>query len=254
MSAPTPVVQRPPLIRELFQGKFDFLDLGCSRGGSLALAKKLFDAGRGLGLDIDEKKVTEAVAAGHAAVAFDIHKLPARPLVRFAIMLHFLEHVPDRRDVTAFIRKAVMISKEFVFIRQPYFDADGYLFKKGFKLYWSDWHGHPNPMSVLSFYSILMRMREAGRIGDFSIHLSGPIPDSSHPAVHPLGSPHSQHEYDPASHPSKSSTVGFDGEVYEETVVMITKPGVEHFAPFARISFDRTVFDTSRHTPTSGGT
>jgi hypothetical protein len=244
MSETTPPLDRSPLLRELRQGKFDFLDLGCSRGGSIDQAKRLFNAERGLGIDIDSKKIEEATAAGHDAVAFDIHELPNRPLVRFAIMSHFLEHIPNRKDVGLFIRHAISSSREFVFIRQPYFDADGYLYRRELKLYWSDWHGHPNTMSTFNFHSILAPLRNKGIIGDFSIHLRGPIASSAHDAVHPVGAASGQHEYDPALHPPKPMDVTLD-DVFEETMVFITKPGIEHHGPFGNVKFDRTVFDSS---------
>lgn len=232
-------------LKELREGGFDFLDFGCSRGGSIGLAMRLFDAKRGLGIDIAENKVKEARSAGYDAIVCDIKELPSRPLVRFCVMSHFLEHVPSRTDVVAYLKKAIAISREFIFIRQPYFDADGFLFQRGLKLYWSDWHGHTNTMSTLDFYSILMPMLKAGTIGNFSIHVSGPIHSSDYPAVHPIRSPRDQHEYDPAKHPEKPKKVQFEERVFTEVGVLITKAGIGHYSAFGRVPFDRTIFDAS---------
>lgn len=236
---------RAALLTELLQGKFEFLDFGCSRGGSIAMAMKLFGAKRGLGLDIDQAKIDQAVAAGCNAMLYDIHKLPSRPLVRFCVMAHFLEHIPDRNDVGAFLRKASATSREFVFIRQPYFDSDGYLLRKNLKLFWSDWHGHPNTMSTLEFHSILAPLKASGQIGNFSIHVAGPITSSAHEAVHPLSSPCDQFEYDAERHQPKAMDIQFDDPAYRETMVFISKPGVDHYGPFSKIKFDKTFFDSA---------
>jgi len=230
---------------ELNRGEFDFIDFGCSRGGSIAAAKRLFNAKRGLGIDTAEEKIKQATAAGHDAIVYDINALPRRALVRFCVMFHFLEHVPNRTDVVAYLRKAVTVSREFVFVRQPYFDADGFLFQRGLKLYWSDWHGHPNTMTTLNFYSMLMPMWRAGLIGDFSIHARGPITSSDHHAVHPINSPRDQHEYDATKHPAKPGNLQFDDSVFTEAVVFITRPGFDHRAAFRNIRISRTIFDSS---------
>jgi hypothetical protein len=230
----------------LQKGEFDFLDFGCSAGGSIKMAMKTFGAKRGLGIDVNEKKVEQAIAAGCEAIVYDIHDLPRRPLVRFCVMAHFLEHIPNRTDVVAFLRKASDISREFVFIRQPYFDADGYLFQKGLKLFWSDWRGHPNTMSTLDFYTILVQMKNDGHIGNFSIHVGGPILSSADNAIHPAASPRDQHHYNLALHPAKPATIRFDAPVFAETVVFISKPGVDHYAPFGKIKYDATIFDSGR--------
>lgn len=232
------------LLKLLRQGGFDFLDFGCSRGGSIKMGKTLFNGARGLGIDISPIKVEEAISAGYDALVHDIHKLPRQPLVRFVIMAHFLEHVPNRRDVVAFLRKAAVVSREFIFIRQPFFDADGYLFQNGFKLYWSDWRGHPNSMTSLDFFTALQPMRDENLIRDFSIHARGPILTSSDPTVHPVSSPINQHMYSPSLHPAKPPEIRFEFPVFTEVMVFITKATVDHSAPFDKVKFDKTIYDS----------
>ena len=245
-SGNTLTAQTSPLLARLREGEYDFLDFGCSRGGSIDLAKRLFDANSGLGIDIAQNKIKEAIESGHDALLYDIHELPPRPLVRFCVMAHFLEHVPNRMDVIAFLEKAAAISREFIFIRQPYFDADGLLFQRGLKLYWSDWHGHPNAMTTLNFYSILSQMRSRKRIGNFSIHVGGPVTSSDHSAIHPVDSPRNQHNYDALKHPPKPSGIDFGGQVFTETIVLISKPDQDHYSSFGKVKFDQTIYDSSK--------
>jgi len=234
-----------PYLSRLQRGDFDFLDFGCSRGGSIAMAKALFSANRGLGIDVNPDKVKQALEAGHDAIVYNILALPNEPLVRFCIMSHFLEHVPDQNQVLAFLRKASAVSREFIFIRQPYFDADGYLFRHALKLYWSDWHGHPNRMTTLQFYTALRTMRESREIGNFSIHFRGPIQSSMHEAVHPITSPIDQHNYDPLKHPPKPKYVQFDYPVFSEVFVFISKAGTDHYYFFGKVKFDHTIFEST---------
>lgn len=232
----------PDHLSELLRGDFDFIDFGCSTGGSINMAKKLFRARRGLGIDIAPKKIEQTRAKGFDAMLFDINDLPNRACVQFCVLSHFLEHVASRNDVAKYIRKACAVSREFVYIQQPYFDADGYLFQRGLKLFWSDWRGHPNCMSSLMFHNILNPLRDRGEIGAFSIHGRHPVTSPKDPAVHPISSPTDQFDYDPAKHLPKAQGDEFEFPVFRETIVWITKPGIDPVNPFRKVRVDRTFF------------
>lgn len=244
MDQARPVTALQNYLAALPRREFDFLDFGCSTGGSIDMAKKLFRASRGLGIDNSPKKIEAARAQGYDAMLYDIADLPGKVCVRFCVMSHFLEHVASRNDVAAYIRKACALSREFVFIQQPYFDADGYLFHRGLKLFWSDWRGHPNCMTTLMFHNLLAPMRAEGKIGDFSIHFHHPITSSKDPAVHSVRSARDQFEYDAAIHPPKPMDDKFDFPVFRETVVWITKPGIVHETPFHRVRSDCTLYSS----------
>jgi hypothetical protein len=227
----------------LQEGAYDFLDFGCSRGDSIVWGKRLFSGNRGLGIDIDSKKIAAAHLAGLDAKLFDIKDIPREKLVRFTIMNHFLEHVPSIEDVKTFIKRACQVSTDFVFIKQPYFDADGYLFQKGLKMFWSDWTGHPNPMSTLSFYRILSQLQNEGVFQHFSIHGKKAILSSDDDHVQSAFAPTDQHHFDKNIHPPKVTGLNFQMPVFYETVVFITMPGVVHRDPFNSIKTDITFID-----------
>ena len=115
------------------KSNIDFLDFGCSGGGSIEYAKRYLGGKNGIVIDIDKKKIDFATKAGHNAVLFNIEDLPNDKLVDFVILSHFLEHIRDPEIVELFIRKAINISRKFVYIQQPSFDGDSYLFSKGLK-------------------------------------------------------------------------------------------------------------------------
>jgi len=170
----------------------------------LILHKNIWAGKNGVGIDIDANKVKKAQESGLDAALYDINNIPDEKLVRFVIMSHFLEHVPNMFDVKDFIRKACTISKDFVYIQQPFFDADPYLFAKGLKSYSSDWRGHPNRMTSLEFWILLRDLKEAGLPITFSLHARKQIFNSKDPYVHPLTSPIDQHDYDAKLHPPKT--------------------------------------------------
>lgn len=210
------ITQPSDFVAEVAAHRYEFLDFGCSRGGSIAYAKKLFEAeGDGLGIDIRDDKIRQAREAGHRAVRFDILEIPDQRMVRFVTMLHFLEHTEGYSQARAFIGKACRIVRDFVYIAQPYFDADGQLLQRGLKLYWSDWVGHPHTMSTLALYRILREILEAGGISNFSIALFHPIYSSDNEAILPLETGEDQLGFDPAVHPQKP-VVDFEFPVFRE--------------------------------------
>ena len=225
-------------------GKFDFLDFGCSHGGSIARSKRYFSGKQGLGIDIDSKKIQSARENGFDVIKYDIHNMPDLKLVRFTVMSHFLEHLPDYGDVQTFITKACQVSREFVFIKQPFFDADGYLFDKGLKLFWSDWHGHPNNMTVLQLYRVLEKLRKQGLFSKFSLHGKVPILSSSAPEVHPLTAAEDQHQYEPQKHPPKPMDIQFDMPIFYETVAFLSMDGADHSRICAQFPTDQTFVES----------
>ena len=255
MSIATPLKQSAPLDFAAFirEGGYDHIDFGCSKGGSLTLARDQFGGKRGLGIDIDPAKIEQTHAAGFDALAFNIHDIPDEKLVRFVILSHFLEHVPNPSDVQAFIKKACAIATDFVFIQQPCFDADGYLTGLGLKVFWSDWRGHPNPMSSLELWRMVRNLQRANVPATFSLHLRGLVTDSADPSIHPLASPVDQHGYDPAKHPPKPKAIAFSQPVFKETLCVISLGNTDHAAILNKISFDRTILTQTGEFPSANG-
>ena len=221
--------------------QIDHVDFGCSKGGSLDFAKNRLGGQRGLGIDIDLAKVAATHKAGFEAIQYDIQQIPNRKLVRFVVMSHFVEHLPKLTDVKAMVRKACQISTEFVYIQQPFFDADGYLLEKGFKLFWSDWHGHPNRMTSLEMVLTLRDLQLEGFKFSYSLHAHKPVEDSSDPCVHPLNAPCDLAYHLPGHDLDKGTAIRFQGNVFRELVTLITFPGTDHEATVKRLRYHKTL-------------
>lgn len=181
----------------------DYFDFGCSSGAQLEFNGKVFPGARGLGIDIDDAKLRIARDAGHQAINFDILRLPEAKLVKFVTLSHFLEHLGSVAESRKMLAKAISVARDFVFVRQPWFDSDGELLRLGYKLYWSHWSGHRNKMTSLDFHSILGAELKAGRIRRFVILGRGPIVHGRNSCLIPLEAPINQHKYDPALHGPK---------------------------------------------------
>ena len=200
---------------------YQFIDFGCSSGGSSDLARKKLGGDRGLGLDIDPVKVALARKAGHDVLEVDATKLPAvKGRVQFSVMSHFLEHLPSFEAARKCINNAVSLSNRYVYIQQPWFDSDPYLFRNGLKLYWSDWSGHPNRMTTLEFHCILWQLLERSRIVRYCIYGRQAIETSGNRDVHPLESPVNSKDWTEGAHLSKKEIV-FTEPVFREIVVIL---------------------------------
>lgn len=175
--------------------RYDFIDLGCSHGGSLEYCTKRFEA-RGIGLDIDPQKVDQAREAGHDAVVADVTKLKLRDQVSFVSMLDFLEHLPSLTVVEAVIERAAAIATDFLFIRHPSFEGEEYLRSLGLRQYWWHWRGHPTHPQVADYCRIFERLG----LGLYKISYSGEISDSLHASILVDDEPIDQHGFDPSVH------------------------------------------------------
>lgn len=204
---------------------YDFLDFGCSAGGSMERYGKMFKAkGKGLGLDISAEKVRLTKEKGFNAEVCDITKLQLNDKIRFGVMHHFLEHIPSIQDVNIIVNNACSVIDDFLVIRQPYYDADPYLFSHGFKFFWSNWKGHPNHMTLLEFHNILMPMVSEGLIKRFSLYGLYPVTSSDDSTIHNIDSKIDQHDWNNNEHTPKQ-VVDFTIPVYREVLAIVDMSG-----------------------------
>jgi hypothetical protein len=206
--------------QHLSSGIYDFIDFGCSKGESLAFGRDVLGGRRGLGIDIDPRKVEASITRGEDALVCDATKLDLYPdSVSFSIMSHFLEHLPGLPLAMQCIESAASISRDYVFIRQPWFDSDGELMRRGLKLYWSDWAGHRNPMTTLDFYRAIRNLKLKKPL-EWAIYGNRWIRTSADRCVLPLGARRDSTYFDPAMHGSKPFKV-FNFPVFAETICII---------------------------------
>lgn len=202
--------------------QFDFVDFGCSSGGSMEFACGKLGGKRGIGIDIDPSKVQSCRERGYDAAVADVTTLDGLryPNIRFAVLSHFLEHLASVDLARSCLHSAVSVSEEFVLVRQPFFDADSYLAQLGFRLYWSDWTGHKNHMKSTDFHLILRDLLIRKRIQRYILFFRGKIEDSNNECIHHVSSPRNQGVWEASKHVPKRY-INFDVPVYKEVGVLI---------------------------------
>jgi GT2 family glycosyltransferase len=191
--------RREHVLENVDWSEFDFVDLGCSKGGSIRFCQGRFDADRGLGVDQNHAKVAETVAAGFDAAQSDATKLDQENVVRFVSMMDFLEHLPSLEAVEAAIEGAARAATDLLFISHPSFEGEGLAEQFGVRQYWWNWTGHTAHIKVADYRGIFERLG----LHDYTIRYIDPVYDSSHSSLLPLDTPKDQHQFDPAVHPAK---------------------------------------------------
>lgn len=225
--------------------RIQFFEFGCSKGDGLAWTQQR--TGRaGLGFDVDPKKLKIAGEKGLLCCNLDILALPDKKLVSFTTLFHILEHLESVKLAREFIYKACAVSRNYVYIRQPYFDADSWLFYMGFKTFYSHWTGHRNRMILPDFYYMLEEFRAKELIREYKLAVKMPIRDSSSQMIHDLASPKDSLHYDSRSHPSKTAGVHFPYPVFYETLAVLEMGGREPDLLWKEWSPDATIVYDSR--------
>ncbi|MDB5415267.1 MAG: wbbL 1 [Rubritepida sp.] len=197
---------------------YDFIDIGCSKGGSLAWGAANF-GGTGLGIDLDERKVQATLAAGHHAIVADARHLDLPDnAVRFATLSDVLEHMPDGEIAEKCLAEAYRVASEFVLVRGPNFDRGDYLAKNALKKYFADWRGHTWHHQTEDFVRLAQRVgaREVLLLSHERIH------SSEHPDILPASAPQDQGRYDPAAHGPKPF-ITFGRKIYSRIVMVLGK-------------------------------
>lgn len=196
---------------------YDFLDFGASTGGSIQLAKEHLGGRRGIGIDLDPRKVHKARENGCDCEVGDITNLDApAQSVRFVVMSHVLEHLPNEQTLARALAEAARVARDFLFIRGPNFDDESYLREHGLKWYWSDWTGHSFHLTT----TILQRHLNTLQLHDRYVIPFRGVRTASDPALHPLDSPKDQHQYIDGVHPPKPRQI-LDRLVFREFACFI---------------------------------
>ncbi len=246
MILPTDEVKNLPRLKKYIDDlAIDFFDFGCSHGGAIQWIMK-HTGKRGLGFDLDKKKLRLADEAGLLCTNTDILEIQGENLVPFVSIFHLLEHLYSRPEAYAFIDKACSVSRDNVIIEQPFFDADQLLFADGFKTYYSHWGGHRNHMTTTDLFYHLRDLKGNNVIRDFTLGYKLPILSSDDKKIHSLESPFNSLEFDAEKHPPKKEHYTFPYRVYYEIIVGIDISGNGYGDVFKKLSPDMIQYDTKK--------
>jgi O-antigen biosynthesis protein len=211
-----------PTVDDIDWARVDFVDLGCSIGGSVRYCAERFHASRGLGVDSDERKVARAIEGGIEAAVGDATRLTLPSKVRFVSAMDFFEHLPDLSAVRTALESAAGNATDFIYIRHPSFEGQEPLEALGLCQYWWRWHGHRTHIRVSDYRELF----EALGLDQYMVRYLDPIEHSSHPSILPAGAPIDQREYDPDKHGPKPD-VSFDTPVWRAQEIFIALRPIE---------------------------
>jgi hypothetical protein len=205
----------PPALGDVRLANYDFIDLGCSSGGSLRFCQARMEA-RGVGVDIDPEKVARARAAGVEAYLGDATNLQVDKEVGFVSMMDFLEHLPSLDTVQAVLASASRAATDFLFIVHPSFEGEEYLRLWGLQQYWHAWSGHTAHAQVADYCQMFDRLR----LHQYAIRYKHLIRDSSDASIHAVASGVNQGPYDPGLHPPKPDLT-FERPLWRSQHIMV---------------------------------
>jgi capsular polysaccharide biosynthesis protein len=178
--------------------QYDFIDLGSSSGGSARYCESRF-GGRGLGIDLDSGKAKRAAENGIDVVRADATQLGLDDAVSFVAMFDFLEHLPSLEVVAQALDQASRAARDFIVIRHPSFEGEGWTEQLGVRQYWWNWQGHRCHLHVSDYCRLFADLG----FPSYRIHFVGAITSSEHDSLLPITSPVNSFTYDPRLHGPK---------------------------------------------------
>lgn len=194
----------------------DFIDLGGSAGGSYGLMCKKFGYTRGLSIDLDPRKVANALSRGIPTLELDATNLAifSDNCCSTVSMVHFLEHLPNLEYVGKVLAEAVRLASDTLYIRGPPFH-DAYLAARGVRYYWAHWVGHSVHVEA---EDIIRMLRELG-VQDITCTNINPVLSTNHSCIQSINCAIDRHHFDPKKDPPKPVNVPLENMYTEFEIV-----------------------------------
>lgn len=170
-----------PTVEQIDWSRFDFVDLGCSNGGSLRHCAKRWGDKKGVGVDLSEIKVRKALKLGFDSVLADATTINLEKRVEFVSMMNFLEHLPDLATVEAVIAASARSARDFLFIRHPSFEGEEEGNALGYRQFWWTWDHHPTHVRLADYKRIFKKLD----LQAYLIRHVDRVDTTAHPSVVP---------------------------------------------------------------------
>ena len=195
--------------------QLDFVDIGCSTGGSFNFAKGRYGK-NGLGIDIEPEKVKQSINNSAPAVQLNACniKIFNDNATKVVTMLDFLEHLPDLDTIARVLKESTRIASNSIFIKGPMF-YDEYLNNLGLQFYWSNWTGHPTHVEPVNIIEIMEKNNQS----NYKLHYIDQVYNSKNKCIHPLNGHEDRHDYDPVMDPVKDMNIVFEKKIYKQFTI-----------------------------------
>jgi len=210
-----------------------FVDIGSGRGNSILMASKLW-GGDGIGYETSLNRNAEAIERGYDCrleSALDALPKLGDGCFDYAVINHFLEHLAGTGEVRTIIQHACRVTSGFVFVAGPWFDSDGPLFRRGLKIFASDWpEDHPTRVTMMDLYRAFQDFMPGGTL---KLYGRQPITSTDHHYLFPIQAVtrglKGPYHYDPEQHGAKPAGEYIDG-CFWEVCAIAYRPGNESAA------------------------
>jgi hypothetical protein len=223
-NAPTPqeLATRPraernrAIIEMASASAFDFIDFGTHKGSGLAFGSQILGGSRGMGVELNEAKVIENLAAGRYVYSGNVNSIPVEgKCFSFGVCRHVLEHMPDPETVGAVLGSLGRMCRDYIYIEQPDATHEGYLNSLGLM----------SMSATLSYHTCLMTDQEISEtlmkqgLNDFVIGHLLPQMDSDNQWIQALGAPPDRWTWNEKDPPKPK--VKFDRPIYRDIVFVV---------------------------------
>jgi len=197
----------------------DFIDIGCSKGGSYKAIKKRFNFESGLAIDIDIRKVNESLKNNTPAIRLDATQMGIfnDNSCKLISMVHTLEHLPNMKIIEDVLKESVRVASETLYINGPMFYLD-YLSKRGFQFYWSNWTGHTCMVEPKAIIAIMEKLGYT----NYKLNFLKIVKDSNDKCIHSINGLKDRHKFNRKIDPPKRMNVRFDKNIYKEFELIYT--------------------------------
>ena len=232
------------LLRQLYDGGYDFIDLGSNHGGGFRVGERQ-GGRRGLGFDLQPELVQDLLKQGHDVACMDVRTLRAHePLVDFAVCSHVLEHLPNLYDVGGVVGALRHICRDYLLISGPCFEEEDYLFSQNLKVLHTAMTDHLCRFKVIDLVDMLHRLR----LRDYVIALCEPMKDSGNPWIHRADEPAEDMWTWDAARNLPKPRVEFDRPLHRDFVCIVQlRAGIDTAALLKSFywGYDKVVFRSS---------
>ncbi len=213
----------------LLPERIEAIDIGCGDGRStLSMASKLGITGDIVGIDKLAAKLPIGQGAPNISfAAYDAMDLPNKKLAQIATLLNVLPGLQSAAQVQAMLRKACIVTRDFVYVAQPQFDSSAYLIRRGFKTNYSDMTANRYQGTSYDYFRMARALMDDGLIADFALMESERIRDSADPSIHSLQSPADSGPFDESLHRYKSDDVSFSEPIYRRFHLVLCRKAAQ---------------------------
>ncbi len=214
----------PPPISIDQKPEVEFIDVGCGDGRSTyTVRKKLKIDGPSLGIDRSGARLPTSSSPDITFAETDFLALPNKKQCRFVTLINVLPGAAGYAAAFDLLRKASIVSRDFVYISQPNFDCNPHLLRLGFKTSYSGATSNRFQGTAADYFRMARALLDEGLIQDFSIVESGRIRDAADEVIHPLETPPDSGLYDAAIHRYKSEDFAFPDPIYRRLQIILTR-------------------------------